>query len=187
MHAFLLINTDPLEFAKKNKAKTLFFVLQKIEDTRELKKITKFSFNQKTAIVIKDIDEASDEALNALLKNLEEPNENLIYILTASNINSVLPTIISRCEIIKSPITKHQITNNIQITNFINSKLTQKFEIVGKIKEREEAINFVEDLIFTDDSFNNKENYLRTLLNLKLNGNVSLQLANLIVTMGSHG
>lgn len=40
------------------------------------------------------------EAQNAFLKTLEEPPERTIIILTAPSIDSLLPTIISRCQII---------------------------------------------------------------------------------------
>ena len=70
MHAFLIINGNPEEFAKKQNAKVIPFVLQKIEDARELKKFVKFSFAEKTAIVIEKIDKATPQAQNAFLKNL---------------------------------------------------------------------------------------------------------------------
>lgn len=179
MHAFLLINSDPMEFAKKQKAKVVPFTLQKIEDARELKKFVKFSFSSKTAIVINDIDDATPEASNAFLKNLEEPNSNLIYILTASNLENVLSTIVSRCQIIKIPNAKYQMLNkNINYKDALN------------IKDRDEAIKFIENLIYQDhenQNFKNMEKNLQSLKNLKLNGNVSLQMTNLVVTMNRNG
>ena len=161
-------------------------MLQKIEDTREHKKFVKFSFSERTAILIENIDTATQESSNAFLKNLEEPNKNIIYILTASNINSVLPTIISRCEVCKS--------TNLQINKSTNINLDRQHRNAGKtalnIKDRDEAIKFVGDLIFIDhekDNFKNMENYLNTLKNLKANGNVSLQLTNFVVKMTSNG
>lgn len=177
MHAFLLINSDPIQFAKKENAKVIPFELQKIEDVRNLKKLTKFSFNEKTAIVINDIDSATNEALNAFLKNLEEPNRNLIYILTATNLNNVLPTIVSRCEIIA-----------VHSTKYLVQRGNKEYKDALNIKDRGEAIKFVEDLLYIDHSkkdFKNMENYLNTIQNLKLNGNVSLQMTNLVVKMSS--
>lgn len=177
MHAFLLVNTDPIEFAKKQNAKVIPFELQKIEDTRNLKKIVKFKFNEKTAIVINNIDNATNEALNAFLKNLEEPNSNLIYILTASNLSNVLPTIISRCEIVRV----QGIENRVQLKQ-------QNYKDGLNIKDRDGAIKFVENLLFSDyekREFKNMENYLETLQNLKANGNVSLQLTSFVVKMDS--
>lgn len=185
MHAFLITGNDSeykmqkvKRLAKEKNAKMIPFVLQKIDDARNLKNFTKFNFDQKTAIVIKDIDQATNEALNAFLKNLEEPNENLIYILTASNLENVLPTIASRCEIVKSPSTNH----HPPIT-------ADDHKHALDIKERDIAIKFIEDLIdfdYKNRDYTNMEHYLKTLKNLKNNGNVSLQMLNLVVRMDSH-
>lgn len=179
MHAFLLINSDPQDFAKKQNVKTIPFILQKIEDTRELKKFVKFSFSEKTAILIENIDTATQEASNAFLKNLEEPNQNLIYILTASILENILPTIVSRCQIVKNSNAKTQMLNN-----------KSNFRDALNIKDRDEAIKFIENLIYIDhkkNNFKNMENYLNTIKNLKANGNVSLQLTNFVVKMTSNG
>ena len=112
------------------------------------------------------------------MKNLEEPTKNIIYILTANNINNILPTIVSRCQII-------QIKNEEIII-----KKDADYKDALNIKDRGEAIEFVENLIYIDHAnqdFKNQENYLNTLRNLKANGNVSLQLLNLVVKMNSHG
>ncbi|EKE05847.1 MAG: DNA polymerase III, delta prime subunit [uncultured bacterium] len=179
MHAFLLINSDPIQFAKKQNAKVVPFILQKIEDARELKKFVKFSFSEKTAILIENIDTTTPETSNAFLKNLEEPTKNIIYILTAENLSNVLPTIVSRCEVVRTQDIGYRIYDkDINYKDALN------------IKDREEAIKFIENLIYIDHEkqiFENMENYLNTINNLKANGNVSLQLTNLVVRMESHG
>ncbi len=162
---------------RENIDKQIPFVLQKIDDVRELKKLVKFSFSEKTAIIIQDIDKITTEAANAFLKNLEEPTKNIIYILTASNLSNVLPTIISRCEVIRL----QRIGDRLQGKHL-------NYRDALNIKDREEAIKFIEELIFTDHEkniFNNMENYLNTIKNLKANGNVSLQLTNFVVKMSS--
>lgn len=184
MHAFLLISQsiENLKLKIKNLATeqgatVIPFELQKIEDVRNLKKLVKFSFAEKTAIVINDIDKITTEAANAFLKNLEEPNSNLIYILTASNLNNVLPTITSRCEIVKMLNAKCQMLNK-----------NRGYRDGLNIKDRDEAIKFVEDLLHIDyqkRDLKNMENYLETLQNLKANGNVSLQLTSFVVKMDS--
>ena len=197
MHSFLIICGDENkkrikieEVARREKAtKQIPFLLQKIEDVRSLKKMVKFSFSEKCAIVLENIDTASHETLNALLKNLEEPTSNIIYILTATNIRNVIPTILSRCEIIRVQETINRVENK-NLKQFINSNINNKFEIIGKIKERSDAISFVENLIFFEKeskNYTNLEGCLKTLKNLKANGNVSLQMTNLLVTMGGHG
>ena len=51
--------------------------------------------------LIKDCDKMNVTTANSLLKFLEEPEENIIAILTTTNKNKVLKTIISRCYNIK--------------------------------------------------------------------------------------
>lgn len=194
MHAFLITGPKEeslnycLQVSKKQKAKILPIILQKIDDVRNLRKLVKLSFPEKTAILIENIDSATTETQNAFLKNLEEPQENLIYILTAKNLHNALPTIQSRCEIttIKTKNTAPN-TNGKKgvLKQFSKKNIDEKFEIINNIKEREGAVEFVEDLIFFEreqNNFSNMKNYLNTLKNLKANGNISLQLTNMLVS-----
>ena len=79
-----------------------------IEEVREIKKKLRFKSYQKiiNLIIIYDIHKATTEAQNALLKILEETPADTLFILTSSNIELILPTVISRCRIIKD--TFHQ-------------------------------------------------------------------------------
>lgn len=61
-------------------------------------------FADKKVFVIKDFDKSTAEAQNKLLKIFEEPNENVYYLLSTTNIEKVLPTIRSRCFKISLPI-----------------------------------------------------------------------------------
>ncbi len=200
MHAFLIVgdNIQTKEYSQKLvqklKVKVFEFSLTKIADTRELKNITKLSFNDSTAVIIYSIDEITEEAGNAFLKNLEEPQENIYYILTASNIKRVLPTIVSRCEVVKlKNIIKTEFDKNM--VNFLSYPTDKKLMVIDKIKDRQEAKKFVEDLIdiLHFNLLNKDENktttvsdleiLLKTLNNLKLNGNVGLQLANMAINL----
>ena len=51
--------------------------------------------------IIRDCEKMRPETANSMLKFLEEPENNVIAFLMTNNINSVLETIISRCQIIK--------------------------------------------------------------------------------------
>jgi DNA polymerase-3 subunit delta' len=44
---------------------------------------------------------ATTEASNALLKTLEEPSDKVVLLLTAHSQESLLPTIVSRCEVVR--------------------------------------------------------------------------------------
>lgn len=64
--------------------------------------------------VIEDVDNASLVAMNSFLKFLEEPDSNIVAILTTSNINKVLETIKSRCLILHlEPVDKTILKNKL--------------------------------------------------------------------------
>ncbi len=66
---------------------------------------------QYSIVIIKDIDTMRKEAANAFLKLLEEPPENVIFLLTASKTEQLLPTIISRCQHIRlGPLSEPEIS-----------------------------------------------------------------------------
>jgi DNA polymerase-3 subunit delta' len=50
--------------------------------------------------IIRQMEQATTEAANCLLKTLEEPPAQVILMLTASDIDQLLPTIISRCQVL---------------------------------------------------------------------------------------
>jgi DNA polymerase III delta prime subunit len=202
MHAYLIVggNQDSLnshinKIVSEHKAKALESPVVKIEDVRNLNKFTSLSLNEPTALIIKSIENATIEALNAFLKNLEEPQENLFYILTASSIHKVLPTIASRCQIVRLTVNSKQSGVNQDIDEFLKMDIGNKLIFTDKIKSREEAINFMESFIYelhkklieTDKNQGDLADYLSlaeiTLSRLKGNGNVSLQLTNLVISL----
>jgi DNA polymerase-3 subunit delta' len=50
--------------------------------------------------VIRQMERATTEAANCLLKTLEEPPSQVILMLTASDMDQLLPTIVSRCQVL---------------------------------------------------------------------------------------
>jgi len=201
MHAYLLIGNNQEEvdiktgkLLRKLKVKRLEYPLIKIKDVRELNSFTKLSINTPTGILIKDIDSASTEALNAFLKNLEEPQQNIFYILTASSINNLPPTIVSRCQIIKVKGKKElDNKNKKEVSAFAKKNKVGQLQKTSRIWNRQEAIFFIENYILHTHSLLLKANsgYYslgknircanQTLNNLKANGNVQLQLTNFVL------
>lgn len=53
--------------------------------------------------ILNEFDKANISSQNKFLKTLEEPPEHVIFILTTSNLDKILDTIKSRCEIINLP------------------------------------------------------------------------------------
>ena len=207
MHAYLIVGTqNPAcagkskiktqieELSKKLKAETMEFPIEKIDDVRSLNSFVKLSMQKSTAIIIKNIENATLEASNAFLKNLEEPQKNIYYILTSASVYKVLPTIISRCQVIKIRNSKFEILNDDAKKN-LEMTTAEKLAFLDKIKSREDATYFVNELIYFlhDSIINNGGKYSKlsqniswvslTLERLKANGNVNLQLTNMAINL----
>ena len=153
----------------------------------------KSSFENKAKIyILKSIENASNVAMNALLKFLEEPVEGVYAILTTRNINKVLPTIQSRCQIIHLlPESKESIRLSLikdGVTNEdakIMSQLYTSYQAASEAKDTEEyayvklqVLNFIEDLyehpsnimitqqIHIAKDYKNDKNVIRLYLNM---------------------
>ncbi len=203
MHAFLLIGTsrEKLEMkaeslAKNLHAKILEFPIIKIDDVRSLNNLIRLEFNEPTLIVCPDIHETGEEALNAFLKNLEEPQENIYFALTTPSTRKVLPTIVSRCEIIRIGGQESE-RGGLEIKKFLGFSVGEKLAYIDKIKDRSKAIEFAENMVNflhrslheNDVKYNSQADEIeiatKTLSGLKANGNVNLQLTNLVIKNGN--
>ncbi len=81
-----------------------------IRQIRELQhQLSLFSFGGKYKIAVIDrAERMSREAANALLKTLEEPTQKTIIILISSAPQMILPTVLSRCLLIKFSLVKKE-------------------------------------------------------------------------------
>ena len=95
-----------LNIKKNNDKKNI-----EIDQIREIIKFTnQSSFNNKSRfIIVDDAEFLNLNSSNALLKNLEEPNDNVFFILDFNSDMSVLDTIKSRCIEYKINITNEDI------------------------------------------------------------------------------
>ena len=195
MHAYLISGLDEGKINEKIKyllhqknATPIPFVLLKIQDVRDLSKQVSLKLPQMTAYIIKNIDNATPGALNAFLKVLEEPQSNLIFILTVTNVYKVIPTILSRCQL----ITIEKELGSFAPNDFDSKSIGQKFTSIDTIRERSDAIRFINDLIYFYHqqllTSNNPKHFAKLLEEaqktysaLKANGNVQLQLTSFIV------
>ena len=75
----------------------------KVDQVRELQyslALAPYEARYRIALLLR-FEEATTSAMNALLKTLEEPAPQVILLLTAESGESLLPTIVSRCEILR--------------------------------------------------------------------------------------
>ena len=101
--------------------------------------LNKSSFNTKPRLVLIDnIELLNINSVNALLKILEEPNDNIYFILINNN-KKILSTLKSRCLNYKIHLTSNQsfdITNKILETDFmnlINEEMINNYSTPGAI------------------------------------------------------
>lgn len=108
--------------------------------------------------IINDAETLNGAASNTILKFLEEPDSNIVAIFTTTNLDSVIKTIVSRCQVIK--INNFQKKSGIDfiknLTNFDEETIYKVIDFVKIIeKSSEDAIIDAKNLFF--NYFNTKE------------------------------
>lgn len=68
------------------------------------------------------IENMTTQAINSILKFLEEPGQQVYAFLTTNNENVILPTIISRCQLLRLRLIDKQIVINDAIENGVDKK-----------------------------------------------------------------
>ncbi|MDP8204339.1 MAG: DNA polymerase III subunit delta' [Candidatus Tenebribacter mawsonii] len=116
--------------------------------------------------IIEHADQMNIKAANAFLKTLEEPPEDTIIILTTSKPNSLLPTIISRCQQLPfHPISKNKIEEKLldfetlemfeakMLARISNGNMEKALRLMegGKIEVREQTLQFLNYIINKND------------------------------------
>lgn len=174
MQSFLIAGSDPQE--REKKAEEIFgklftelnhspdFILLSsetsigIDEIRHLQKtvsLKPFQDQQKT-VLIKEAQALTIEAQNSLLKTLEEPPSDTIIILTAPDTSALLPTVVSRCQIVALASKKAAILDNEEekeLSNLLDSLLkaniSQRTKTIGEnpvIKDRNSAEVFLDKI-----------------------------------------
>lgn len=136
-----------------------------IPDVRNLQKkvfLTPLKGDKKM-VIIEAFFGATQEAQNALLKVLEEPPASTIMVILTKSTDFLLPTILSRCTIIrleeKKLLSEKDINENLNILKQIKKDLGGKGFLYAQNngKTREEALEFLENLLISTHSLVGKE------------------------------
>jgi DNA polymerase-3 subunit delta' len=143
------INSESSEFKTiNNKSNTNLITIDVNEDKKSIDinqireliiNLNKSSFNKKPRFVLIDnIELLNINSINALLKILEEPNENINFILIHNN-RKILPTLLSRCINFKISLSNNdylKISNqllNDDLNNLVNNELINYYFTPGEI------------------------------------------------------
>ena len=116
--------------------------------------------------IVEDADQMTPQASNAFLKTLEEPPADTIIILTTSKPNSLLPTIISRCQQIPfRSIPKHVIEQRFEENKFLDEVEAKIYARIangsmekalclaeeGRLQSRDQTIDLLKMVIAGND------------------------------------
>lgn len=176
---------------------TDFFAVQespiKISHVRELVSwlYLKPHSSPKRIAVLYHAELMTTEAANSLLKVLEEPPEYAILILQAMRKETILPTILSRCQIIRQQKSadENSLQDYISVEKIADMPVIDRFNLVNQIVEQKKVdqfINFWEkeirrDLLHGRDTRRILENISHTRSLLLTNTSVKLLLENLVL------
>ncbi|MDY6847015.1 MAG: DNA polymerase III subunit delta' [Chloroflexota bacterium] len=112
--------------------------------------------------LLPDFQRTTIEAMNALLKTLEEPAEKVVLLLTADALESLLPTVVSRCEVIRlRPTSLKEAQSYLQSTFELSDEKAALFAHLsgGRIGA---AVNLAQD----PDALTQREKHLGDFLEL---------------------
>lgn len=156
-----------------------------IEQIRQLKKalIIRPTNNQPLVAIISQAEKLTEEAQNALLKTLEEPPENVFIVLCTPDEDLLLPTVVSRCQVISN------LSNLSGLGNLSDLKKVLLWMEQGSIKEgfawaagkdRQEGLKIIDQLL-TLKPYRQARKLLAAKKQLLANTNVRLALENLFL------
>lgn len=110
---------------------------------------TKVLNSKKRIYIINEADKLNPSSSNSILKFLEEPEEDIIAILTTNNLGGVLNTVVSRCQVINLPKTDTEDLNLEEKLYFLFKNTVTKEDYIKNDYGKEfitNAINFVSNL-----------------------------------------
>jgi DNA polymerase-3 subunit delta' len=136
----------------------------KINSIREIRRESSFSTsdNRTRVYIISGADAMNDAAANTLLKTLEEPPGDTMLILTTSRRESLLPTILSRCQNVRfDPLTEEEIAGALTERNGVpaeqaslcsrlaNGSYTRAQELLQEdvMAQRQDVVEFIRNII----------------------------------------
>jgi DNA polymerase-3 subunit delta' len=135
----------------------------KVDQIREARKtltLKPYMSKYRVALFLR-FHEANDNAANALLKTLEEAPSYAVLILTADNAEQLLPTILSRCEVLRlRPLPVEEVQRELENRGIENSRAKLIAHISGG------RMGYAIRLIENDTLLERREERLNDLLSL---------------------
>jgi len=158
-----------------------------ISTMRQLRKNMKAGKNDETwrVTIICDADRMEEEAATSVLKALEEPLPNTLFLLLTSHPYRLLPTVISRCQsLLLGQFTDQEVSSYL-CKHFSKDDISEKLELAAKLANGSipRAVEFLEGRL--DEAYR----YAQKLIGIAEAGNIeeALNLAEEITKTGDKG
>jgi len=136
----------------------------KINSIREVRRESSMStFDRRRRIfIISQADQMGEEASNTLLKTLEEPSGDTMFVLTSAHRDALLPTIVSRCQNVRfDPLTESEIREALMrreqveperaslAARLANGSYTRALDLLDDdvLQERKEVLAFIRNAV----------------------------------------
>ena len=114
-----------------------------IEQARIIKE--HFSFKpyqlEGKVVIIEDASLFTMETQNALLKTLEELPEKAIFIMGVNSEENLLPTVLSRCQMIYLPTSEVDEPVTSEVAELLDKNIEERFEYIEKLKDKEQFLH----------------------------------------------
>lgn len=109
----------------------------KIEQMREVQKAVAYKHfeGRYKVIILWRADLMTEQAGNSLLKILEEPPHKTLFILVAENGDNILPTVLSRCQVIRFGQGGHDSAIGLDISDDDRRQVVELVEAVSSIDD----------------------------------------------------
>ena len=141
-------------------------------------------------IVIEGAEQLTPEAGNALLKSLEEPSDNVVFMLLAPTVARLMPTLRSRAQMVTAGTTVSALYEE-KITaakHFFTQGIPERFAQIAQLADRGEQLALAEGLLHYSQQHKNysfaawlQEKFVKT----QKSGNIRLLLEASAILAGS--
>lgn len=116
---------------------TLTITIENIKEAQQFLRLKSFRA-QKKVLIIEDAQSMGEASANAFLKTLEEPPKNSFIAICAKEIDSLIPTIVSRCNKVFLP-PKENKTEDLKVTQVLGFLKGER----PVFKDRKDFLSFI--------------------------------------------
>lgn len=136
-------------------------------------------------IILEEAENMTVEAGNALLKTLEEPPEQVFFMLLTPTVARMMPTLRSRSQIVTVQTAK--VTLQDEKLDFFNQTIPQRFAYIASLTNRDQQLDFAKQILHGSQQQHNFAfaEWLQTrLMSAQKSGNLRLLLEASALRMG---